>query len=390
MRHHVLALLIGVSGWGCDDEETVDAQVDSGGADATLDGGREDSGPDAQVLDALLPDALLPDALLPDALLPDALLPDAHADGAPDVPHDAGPEADAARPDEWFACNAPADCVVFEAECCDHCNDGRAVAVNRAHLEAARAAMQASDCEDVACTGRGCAPAAPTCVQGTCGWVPDPAWGDPCHALDEAACGESADCRPILGAPAAELCIDDFANWMSIFAGCLRADLGCGAAETCAIRPGDGRRLIFPDTCTPFGWAPCDPCALGECARGFDQAPARLCVRGEPEGGMERLEAGRVTLEVWPRGCHSSSCTRRLDIACGVDEALAVEARFCIADVPGAEACTDDCGGAGTATCYAPAVPEGRHTFTLGERSVTVDVPSMIPRGGACEGQPFE
>lgn len=304
---------------------------------------------------------------------------------------DAGPDA-APPPAEWFACGAAADCVVFEAECCDHCNGGHVVSVNRAHLDAARARLQDTDCEGAACTERGCAPVIPTCDDGVCGAEPDPTWGDPCAGLDEAACAATPACRPQLGAPAAEYCIDDLSHWRTVYGGCQRVDIACGEAETCAIRPGDGQRFVFPDTCTPAGWAACEPDACtapAACAVGSLADIGSLCVRGTPAGAMERLEAGRVTLQVFPAGCFSSSCTRRLDIACRVGPDLQVSAGFCLAAEPEPEACTDDCGGGGSAECFATDVADGTHTATLGDLSLTFEVPSLLPAGGQCVGDRF-
>ncbi len=77
-------------------------------------------------------------------------------------------------PAAWFACEDDGECVVFEAECCDHCNGGKAESVNRQHLEAARARLQNKDCQGVMCTRMACAPLEPVCEDGTCGSRPGP------------------------------------------------------------------------------------------------------------------------------------------------------------------------------------------------------------------------
>lgn len=68
------------------------------------------------------------------------------------------------------ACTTDADCVAVELACCDACNGGEAVAVNKAHAEeaAAESAQHKGACTDVACTEMACAPWAPTCTAGTC------------------------------------------------------------------------------------------------------------------------------------------------------------------------------------------------------------------------------
>ncbi len=79
--------------------------------------------------------------------------------------------------------------------------------------------------------------------------------GDPCAGLDEEACKADPACAPILGAPAEEICADNFDSWMTIFSGCMPSDMGCGDAETCAVHPDGDPKLIFPSTCTPDGWS---------------------------------------------------------------------------------------------------------------------------------------
>lgn len=80
-----------------------------------------------------------------------------------------------------------------------------------------------------------------------------------CEDLDEATCEANEGCRPIHGAPAAEVCSDDTGNWQSIYAGCTFAERGCGDAETCGEDPRAlADPLVFPDTCLPEGWVPCD------------------------------------------------------------------------------------------------------------------------------------
>ena len=68
------------------------------------------------------------------------------------------------------SCTADADCVAIELACCDACNGGHAVAVNKAHEEATAATSDraAGKCESTMCTEMACAPWAPTCKDGHC------------------------------------------------------------------------------------------------------------------------------------------------------------------------------------------------------------------------------
>lgn len=59
-------------------------------------------------------------------------------------------------PDEWRSCSAASDCKLVVTTCCDHCNGGKAVAVNTAHVKDVEAKYPKS-CNNVACTERGCA-----------------------------------------------------------------------------------------------------------------------------------------------------------------------------------------------------------------------------------------
>ncbi|MFN3198488.1 MAG: hypothetical protein ACE366_08740 [Bradymonadia bacterium] len=81
-----------------------------------------------------------------------------------------------------------------------------------------------------------------------------------CDELGEEACMAAEACRPVYGAPAQEICMEDFSNWMSVYGGCIDVDRGCGDAETCGEDPRALMQspLVFPDTCLPQGWVPCD------------------------------------------------------------------------------------------------------------------------------------
>lgn len=156
-------------------------------------------------------------------------------------------------PADWDTCEVASDCVAIETECCDHCNGGQLLSVNKKHEADAKANFSAQLCEGVACTEIACWPAVGTCQAGKCGWDdkgPTPS----CSELGQDACTAEASCAAIMGAPAEEYCVDNFDNWMSIFAGCMDGDMGCGEAETCAKGP-DGTALAFPNTCLPAGWS---------------------------------------------------------------------------------------------------------------------------------------
>ncbi len=173
-----------------------------------------------------------------------------------------------ALPAEWLSCVADADCVPVETECCDHCNGGGLVAVNRDHQDEADAALPADECLAVACTEMGCAPGEAECRDGACAIVGE-GGGDPgpdppvvvvaCAELDEADCaGADGDCRPITGLSEEAAC--DGAGGPGEFAGCGPADVDCGAAMTCGMDPVTGRTLIFSSTCLLEGWDQCDYC----------------------------------------------------------------------------------------------------------------------------------
>lgn len=97
------------------------------------------------------------------------------------------------------------------------------------------------------------------CVGGGDSASDDSASGSDCASLDEAACDARADCTDILGAPEDEVCAEDYSHWMTVWAGCMDAGMGCDDAETCGEAP-DGTQLIFPSGCLPDGWTGCDYC----------------------------------------------------------------------------------------------------------------------------------
>jgi hypothetical protein len=78
------------------------------------------------------------------------------------------PDADA-----MFACKSDDECVVLEMGCCDHCNGGWRLSVNKAHTDAATAKHHDTGCTG-ACTERGCDwDTAPACNEGACAYTED-------------------------------------------------------------------------------------------------------------------------------------------------------------------------------------------------------------------------
>jgi len=68
-----------------------------------------------------------------------------------------------------FACTSTADCEVIEMGCCDHCNGGYLLAVNRMHAERATANHRAQDCGAGGCPHERCeAEVHAVCDAGAC------------------------------------------------------------------------------------------------------------------------------------------------------------------------------------------------------------------------------
>lgn len=89
-----------------------------------------------------------------------------------------------ALPRAWVACRGDADCEALELGCCDHCNGGWVMAVNRAHVAPALAAYHATcDAHEErlpdgsiafsgpTCTELGCGAIAQRCAGGRCVWT---------------------------------------------------------------------------------------------------------------------------------------------------------------------------------------------------------------------------
>jgi hypothetical protein len=137
-------------------------------------------------------------------------------------------------------------------------------------------------------------------------------------------------------------------------------------------------------------------CSAGRCGWNYtareECSPTEvgsLCVRGTPIDSGDALAVGQpLVIQVTPRGCHSSSCTRVVDKTCSITAAgedFEAAASFCLAPT-GDDACTADCGGGGFASCTSNVLlTEGVHTVRLGELSVTFTVPSVLRPGDECD-----
>lgn len=218
-----------------------------------------------------------------------------------------------------------------------------------------------------------------------------------CSVLNETQCVANDACWPLRGAPPADVCAGDFSTWMSVFGGCDRFGIGCGDAETCGVDLKSGQSLIFPSTCLPKGWTACDfdPCAqTDECLAGAKAELGQLCVRGTfTAGNVEKLDVGQpIKIQTKPKGCYSSSCTEIHTATCSATLdtfATDVTALFCLENIPD-PACTADCSGGGFANCETPMITTmGTYTVTMGDLMLTVRIPSELPLGGSCVGDPF-
>lgn len=78
------------------------------------------------------------------------------------------PTPPAPVPVTFQTCEEAEDCVVLELGCCDHCNGGRAVAVNSEHASDVQATYAESCTPGQGCTEMGCAPLEAACDEGRC------------------------------------------------------------------------------------------------------------------------------------------------------------------------------------------------------------------------------
>lgn len=221
----------------------------------------------------------------------------------------------------------------------------------------------------------------------------DAAPGTPCSQLDQSECDADPACASILGAPAEEVCIGDYSNWVTVWAGCGDALRGCDDVETCASDPNSGTRLVFPDSCVPDGWVSCDCQVPAQCDQGGDPVElGRLCVRGELGANGETIDVDtRIRIQAAPYGCFGSGCVLTYDNVCGTTldgTDIALESLFCIGP-SGADVCKPDCSGAGLAVCHTDTLAAGTYTVRGNGLSVSFTVPSEVPFGGVCDELPL-
>jgi len=129
------------------------------------------------------------------------------------------------------------------------------------------------------------------------------------------------------------------------------------------------------------------------CERGGELVPlGQLCVRGRNGiAGESILPDTPIEIEATPAGCFSSGCVEVFDRVCGVTRSgdeFSLDSLFCLAP-NGADACLPDCSGAGIASCQTEALAAGTYTITAGDLRLTFEVPSEIPFGGLCDGDPL-
>ena len=104
--------------------------------------------------------------------------PEAPAPDANDPPDAASVEAPAEEAVEAVAFGAPkldagmdiclggVDCVAVQLSCCNGCDGGVVVAVNKTRVEEAKTKFGQKDCESVTCAGTECAEPKATCAGG--------------------------------------------------------------------------------------------------------------------------------------------------------------------------------------------------------------------------------
>ena len=297
-------------------------------------------------------------------------------------------------PDAWLHCAVPTDCQIVELACCDSCNGGWAMSVNKEYTDEVTDAFGAKECGDVFCTQLACGPLQTTCEAGLCGYntgtIPSA-----CESLDEGACHQDPACVPIYGdypwcgsSPG----IPDVAIF---YGGCMDANTGCGDFPTCGQDPSTGQLIQFWDTCIPSDWTPVESCCPDPppaCEEGTEAPIAQMCVRGEMTATGEQLTVGgTASIQLTPEGCFSSSCTIIHEASCDVTMglmSLSVDGTFCLGATED-QVCTADCSGGGWASCESASLVEGTWTAALDNMVLSFEGPSELPFGGVCIGSPF-
>jgi hypothetical protein len=374
----LIAALVIAGGYGCDNDPAAPAAgLDA--TDMTIDIGGSDGDTLADTAADVLSDTAA-DAQ-PDTAA-DATS-DATADTTGDGDAAADTGADVAAP-ELFACQSDLDCVAMETQCCDHCNGGKALAVAKAYIAQAQSLYGPGNCAGVACTEMACAPSKVLCSNKKCALIATPS---ECSKLGAAECASTEGCMDWKALP--QSC--DGKDQPAKFFGCTGFK-NCATVVTCATDP-SGAKFSFPDNCLPPGFTATgssDCCAKPSCT----PAPAaKLCIRGKPVANGEEIAVGEpIQVQVYPKGCFSSSCTKKEVATCSLmpgNLTTFVQAEFCLASTAGPGGCTADCGGGGFASCGGGTWSAGEWPFSLSGTIVTVQVPSLLPFGGLCAGSQF-
>ncbi|GEM_PF-4549293 len=172
----------------------------------------------------------------------------------------------------------------------------------------------------------------------------------------------------------------------------MKSDVSCNTALQCATK--GAAMVVFPNSCLPEGWKAekwetcCKP-KPATCDKGAAATLSKVCVR--PVGGGKELKAGAAAeVVVYPKGCMSSSCTKKHKTVCevkGKDGKLTVTGLICLENTGGGGPCTADCNGGGFATCQTTTLKAGSYTVTLGGETVSFKVPSTLGNFGLCAGK---
>ena len=130
----------------------------------------------------------------------------------------------------------------------------------------------------------------------------------------------------------------------------------------------------------------------GGCLQGTLAGVGRLCVGASHSGTTPvTLVPGQpIPIEVYPKGCFSSSSTVVHRASCSVSSSgtgLTVDAMFCLEDTGCVGGCTPDCGGGHWAQCSFPGLSAGTYSAKLDGLEVKFTIPHTFGFGGLCDGQ---
>ena len=76
--------------------------------------------------------------------------------------------------------------------------------------------------------------------------------GNGSYPLGEEDCKASKLCAPMYAFDQPSQICANTSPLSKLYAGCMSADIGCGAALTCAVK--EGAKASFPSTCLGEGW----------------------------------------------------------------------------------------------------------------------------------------